>query len=318
MDKNLALEFVQVTEAAAVASAKFIGKGDSIAADQAAVDAMRKAFNRVDIDGEVVIGEGERDKAPMLFIGEKVGKSTDQSPQIDIALDPLEGTSICAKAGYGALSVLAVAPQKSLLHAPDTYMDKIAVGPKGYHAVRIEDSPTKNIQSLAEALKKDVSDITVTILNRSRHKELLAEVRKTKARIQLIDDGDVSAAIMAAQKNSGVDLLLGIGGAPEGVLAAVALKCLGGKFEGQLKFQNSQEKDRAISMGLKDPDQILRLDELVSSDDIMFIATGVTDGPLLKGVQCFSKSDIKTFSMVIQQGTISYIENIHQLDKMVI
>ena len=318
MNKNFALDFVRVTEAAAIASTKFIGKGDSIAADQAAVDAMRKAFNRVDIDGEVVIGEGERDEAPMLFIGEKVGKSTKNAPQVDIALDPLEGTSICAKAGYGALSVLAIAPQKSLLHAPDTYMDKIAVGPEGYHAVQIENSPTENIHSLAEALEKDVSDITVTILNRPRHKELLAEVRKTKARVQLIDDGDVSAAIMAAQKNSGIDLLLGIGGAPEGVLAAVALKCLGGKFEGQLKLRNAQERERAVSMGLKDPDQILRLEGLVSSDDIMFVATGVTDGPLLKGVSFFSEPGIKTFSIVIQPGIVRYIENIHQSDKIVI
>ena len=312
MDKNLALEFVQVTEAAAIASAKFIGKGDPIAADQAAVDAMRKAFNCVNIDGVIVIGEGERDKAPMLFIGEKVGKSTDHSQQVDIALDPLEGTSICAKAGYGALSVLAIAPRKSLLHAPDTYMNKIAVGPKGYHAVYIEDSATQNIQSLAKALKKDISDITVTILNRPRHKELLAETRKTGARIQLIDDGDVSAAIMTAQQKSGVDLLLGIGGAPEGVLAAVALKCLGGNFEGQLKFQNSQEKQRTISMGLKDPDQTLRLKDLVSSDNIMFIATGVTDGPLLKGVQFLTESTLKTFSMIIQPGIVRYIETIHQ------
>ena len=281
---------------------------------------MRKAFNRVDIDGEVVIGEGERDEAPMLFIGEKVGKSTKNAPQVDIALDPLEGTSICAKAGYGALSVLAIAPQKSLLHAPDTYMDKIAVGPEGCHAVQIENSPTENIHSLAEALEKDVSDITVTILNRPRHKELLAEVRKTKARVQLIDDGDVSAAIMAAQKNSGIDLLLGIGGAPEGVLAAVALKCLGGKFEGQLKLRNAQERERAVSMGLKDPDQILRLEGLVSSDDIMFVATGVTDGPLLKGVSFFSESGagVETFSIVIQPGTVRYIKNIHQSDKIVI
>lgn len=312
MDKNLALEFVQVTEAAAVASARFIGKGDSIAADQAAVDAMRKAFNHVDIDGVIVIGEGERDKAPMLFIGEKVGKSTDHSQQVDIALDPLEGTSICAKAGYGALSVLAVAPQKSLLHAPDTYMDKIAVGPEGRHAIHIENSATQNIQSLAKALKKDVSDITVTILNRPRHKELLAETRKTGARVQLIDDGDVSAAIMAAQQNSGIDLLLGIGGAPEGVLAAVALKCLGGNFEGQLKFQNSGEQQRAISMGLKEPDQLLRLKDLVSSDNIMFVATGVTDGPLLKGVQLLTESTLKTFSMIIQPGSVRYIETIHQ------
>ena len=311
MNKNLVLEFVKVTEAAAVASAGFIGKGDSIAADQAAVDAMRKAFNSINMAGEVVIGEGERDEAPMLFIGEKVGNFTDGSPQVDIALDPLEGTSICAKAGYGALSVLAVAPKKNLLHAPDTYMDKIAVGPKGCDAVCIEDSPTKNIQSLAKALKKKVSDITVVILNRPRHKELLAEVRKTKACVQLIDDGDVSAAIMAAQENSGVDLLLGIGGAPEGVLAAVALKCLGGNFEGQLKLRNSEERERSIAMGLKNPDQNLKLKDLVSSNDIIFIATGVTDGPLLKGVHLL-ESRIRTFSMVIQPGTVRYIETIHQ------
>lgn len=310
----LALEFVHITEAAAIASAKWTGKGDSILADQAAVDAMRKAFDSVDIDGQIVIGEGERDKAPMLFIGEKVGNSTPQAPQVDIAVDPLEGTSICAKAGYGALSVLAVAPHGHFLHAPDTYMDKIAVGPEAYNAISIENSPTKNIQAVAQSLKKPVSDMMVTILDRSRHKDLLAEVRSTGASVQLIGDGDVSAAIMTAQKDSGVDLLLGTGGAPEGVLAAAALKCLGGNFQGQLKFRDSQERQRAISMGLKNPDQILRLKDLTLGD-AMFVATGVTGGPLLKGVKFLKGQCIKTHSMIIQSNNVRYIQTSHQWDK---
>ena len=315
MNKTLALECLNVTEVAAIASAKWTGRGNPILADQAAVDAMRKAFNSVDIDGQIVIGEGERDQAPMLFIGEKVGRSTSQAPQVDIAVDPLEGTSICAKAGYGAISVLAVAPRGHFLHAPDTYMDKIAVGPEAYDAICIENSPTKNIQAVAESLQKSVSKITVTILDRPRHKDLLAEVRKAGASVQLIGDGDVSAAIMTAQKNSGVDLLLGIGGAPEGVLAAAALKCLGGNFQGQLKFQDSQERQRAISMGLKDPDQTLALKDLTLGD-AMFIATGVTDGPILKGVKHLKGQHIKTHSMIIQSNKIRYVETYHQLENI--
>ena len=309
--KNLALEFVKVTEAAAFASAKFIGRGDSVQADQVAVNAMRDAFNSVDIDGVIVIGEGERDQAPMLFIGEKVGQRKKGSPQLDIAVDPLEGTSICANAGYGALSVLAVALRGHLLHAPDTYMDKIAVGPIATDVIDITKSPTENIQAVAEVQGKSVDHIRVVILDRPRHKDLIAEVRKTGATVQLIGDGDVSAAIMTAQ-SCGVDLLLGIGGAPEGVLAATALKCLGGNFQGQLKYRNAQERERTIAMGLKDPDQILKLDDLASGD-VMFVATGVTHGPLLEGVIFADHQYLTMSSMIIDSDSTRYLLTTRQV-----
>ncbi len=309
--KNLALEFVKVTEAAASASAQFIGRGDSVQADQVAVNAMREAFNSVDIDGVIVIGEGERDQAPMLFIGEKVGQRKKGSPQLDIAVDPLEGTSICANAGYGALSVLAVALRGHLLHAPDTYMDKIAVGPIATDVIDITKSPTENIQAVAEVQGKSVDHIRVVILDRPRHKDLIAEVRKTGATVQLIGDGDVSAAIMTAQ-SCGVDLLLGIGGAPEGVLAATALKCLGGNFQGQLKYRNAQERERTIAMGLKDPDQILKLDDLASGD-VMFVATGVTHGPLLEGVIFADHQYLTMSSMIIDSDSTRYLLTTRQV-----
>ena len=312
MDRNLALEFVRITEAAALASAKWMGHGNEKAADQAAVDAMRKAFDSVRIDGTVVIGEGERDEAPMLYIGEKVGLKKDDAPQIDIALDPLEGTTICAKGGVGAIAVIAVAEKGGFLHAPDTYMDKIACGPKAKGLIDIDLSATENIQRVAKALKKEIGDVTVVILDRPRHEALIAEVRKTGARIQLIDDGDVSAAVATAWPDSGIDLLIGIGGAPEGVISAAAMRCLGGDFQGRLKFRNEEEKARALKMGIKDLNKKYNLEELAKGH-VMFCATGVTDGPLLKGVKMYTEGRGKTQSIVMrsQTGTIRNVETFH-------
>ena len=312
MDRNLALEFVRITEAAALASAKWMGRGDEKAADQAAVDAMRKAFDSVRIDGTVVIGEGERDEAPMLFIGEKVGLKKEDSPAIDIALDPLEGTTICATGGIGAISVIAAAEHNGFLHAPDTYMDKIATGPNARGLIDINLSATENVNRVAEGNKKPIGDVTVVILNRPRHKDLIAEVRKTGARIHLIDDGDVSAAVATAWAESGIDLLMGIGGAPEGVISAAAMRCMGGDFQGRLKFRNENEKERARKMGIVDLDKKFTLDELANGP-VLFCATGITDGPLLKGVKLSAGGRARTQSIVMrsQTGTIRTIDAYH-------
>jgi fructose-1,6-bisphosphatase class II len=312
MDRNLALEFVRITEAAALASAKWMGRGDEKAADQAAVDAMRKAFDSVRIDGTVVIGEGERDEAPMLFIGEKVGLKRDDSPAIDIALDPLEGTTICAKGGVGAISVIACAERGGFLHAPDTYMEKIAAGPAAKGLIDLDLSATENINRVAEANRKSVGEMTVVILERDRHSDLIAEVRKTGARIQLIGDGDVSASVAAAWMDTGIDLLMGIGGAPEGVISAAAMRCLGGDFQGRLKFRNEEEKSRATRMGIKDLNKKFKLEELASGH-VVFCATGITDGPLLKGVKLLAGGRAQTQSIVMrsQTGTIRTIEASH-------
>lgn len=316
MERNLALEFVRITEAAALACSRFMGRGDEKAADAAAVDAMRKAFDSVRIDGTVVIGEGERDEAPMLFIGERVGRKTEDSPAVDIALDPLEGTTICARGGVGSISVIAVAEKGKFLHAPDTYMDKIACGPAAKGQIDINQTPTENIRRVAKALNKPIEDVTVVILDRPRHKELIDEVRQTGARIQLIGDGDVSAAIAAAWPESGIDLLVGIGGAPEGVISAAALQCLGGDFQGRLKFRNEEEKARAKKMGILDLDRKYSIDELAKGS-VMFCATGVTDGPLLKGVKILPGRLAITQSVVMRSatGTIRTVEAHHNLSK---
>jgi len=284
VDRNLALEVVRVTEAAALSSARLMGRGDEKAADQAAVDAMRQAFNGVAIDGTVVIGEGERDEAPMLYIGEKVGMGT--GPKVDIALDPLEGTTICANGGPNALSVIAIAEHGRFLHCPDTYMEKIAVGPVGKGVVDLDKSPTENLKALAKAKGERVEDLTVIILYRPRHEALIQEVRRAGARIRLISDGDVSAAIATTKPESDIDMLMGIGGAPEGVLAAAALRCVGGDMQGRLKPRNQQEIDRAQAMGIKDINKKLSLEELAGGE-VMFAATGVTDGDYLKGIHFF-------------------------------
>ncbi len=316
MDRNLALEFVRVTEAAALASARWVGRGEEKLADAAAVDAMRKAFDVVRMKGIVVIGEGERDEAPMLYIGEKVGDASDDAIELDIALDPLEGTTICATGGVGSISVIAVAEKGKFLHAPDTYMDKIACGPAARGLINIDKSATENINVVAQALDKKVSDLTVVILNRPRHTDLIAEVRKTGARINLIGDGDVSAAVATGWLDSGVDLLFGIGGAPEGVISAAAMQCLGGDFQGRLKFRNEEEKERARKMGLKNLDQKFTIDQLATGS-VMFIATGVTDGALLRGVRFMSDGKARTHSIVMrsQTGTIRTIEGHHDLSR---
>ncbi|MCB0392637.1 MAG: class II fructose-bisphosphatase [Bdellovibrionales bacterium] len=315
MDRNLALEFVRITEAAALASSRFMGRGDEKAADQAAVDAMRKAFDKLNIDGVVVIGEGERDEAPMLYIGEEVGMKGPNSPAIDIALDPLEGTTICAKGGVGAISVIAVAERGKFLHAPDTYMDKVACGPRAFGKISIDNSPQENIKVVSEALAKSLSDVTVVILDRPRHENLIQQVRATGARIRLIGDGDVSAGIATCWDDSGIDLLLGIGGAPEGVITAAALKCMGGDFQGRLIFRNEFEKERALKMGVTDLEKAYSRDELAQGE-VMFCATGVTDGPLLDGIRTLPKNRSKTHSVVMRSktGTIRHVEALHNFN----
>lgn len=319
MERNLALEFVRITEAAAIASARWMGRGDEKAADAAAVDAMRKAFDAVPIDGTVVIGEGERDEAPMLYIGEKVGFKSADAPQIDIALDPLEGTTICATGGVGSIAVIAAAEKGNFLHAPDTYMDKIACGPGAKGVIDIDRSPTENVTAVARALNKSINDVTVVILDRPRHADLIAEVRRTGARIHLIGDGDVSAAIAAAWPDTGIDLLMGIGGAPEGVIAAAAMQCLGGDLQGRLKFRNEAEKERALKMGITDLNKKYKLDELATGS-VMFVATGVTDGPLLKGVKFEPGHRAKTYSVVMRSktGTVRNIEAFHNFNNKVL
>ncbi len=313
MDRNLALEFVRVTEAAALAASRWIGRGDEKSADNAAVESMRKAFDSIEFDGTVRIGEGERDEAPMLFIGEKVGAG--KGPKIDIACDPLEGTTITATGRSEALAVIAAAEEGGFLHAPDTYMDKIAVGPRAKGAIDIRKSPTENLKSVAHALNKSMEDLMVIILDRPRHQELIAEVREAGARIRLIGDGDVSAAIATTQPEGGVDLLLGIGGAPEGVIAAAALRCLGGDMQARLVFRTQDEKTRAQRMGVTDFDRVYGLEDLAHGN-VMFIATGVTNGSYLQGVRVVS-GGAHTHSIVMRSetGTIREIHATHHFSK---
>ncbi|MFG1494424.1 class II fructose-bisphosphatase [Halobacteriovorax sp. ZH4_bin.1] len=312
MNRNLALEFVRVTEMAAISSARLMGRGDEKAADQAAVDAMRTMLDSVDCDATVVIGEGERDEAPMLYIGEKVGSG--HGPELDIALDPLEGTTVCANGGWNSIAVMAIAEKGNFLNAPDTYMEKIAVGPEGKGLINIDDTPAENLKRLAEAKKCRIQDLTAVILDRPRHEELIRQVRDAGARIQLIGDGDVSAAIACSEPDSGIDILFGIGGAPEGVIAAAALRCIGGDFQGRLKPRNDEEIARAKTMGIDDINKIYTIDELASGN-VMFCATGVTDGSFLNGVK-FKSWGAVTESIVMrsQSGTIRRITAEHRFD----
>ncbi|GGI71315.1 fructose-1,6-bisphosphatase [Polymorphobacter multimanifer] len=304
LDRVLVLEMVRVTEAAAIACSKLIGRGDEKAADAAAVEAMRAALNELDFEGTVVIGEGERDEAPMLYIGEKVGKMG--GPQIDIALDPLEGTTITAKAGPNALAVLAIAEKGGLLNAPDVYMDKIAVGP-GYPegVIDLSKSATANVQAVAAAKGCDASDLIVCVLDRPRHTALIAELRGLGCGIQLIPDGDVAGVIATADPDTGIDIYMGSGGAPEGVLAAAALRCVGGQLQGRLLFRNDDERGRARRWGITDLDRIYALSDLAQGD-VIFAATGVTDGSLLKGVKRRRDGTITTESVVMRasSGTV--------------
>jgi fructose-1,6-bisphosphatase II / sedoheptulose-1,7-bisphosphatase len=313
MARNLALEAVRVTEAAALAASRLMGRGDEKAADQAAVDAMRRWLNNLAIDGTVVIGEGERDQAPMLFIGEKVGAG---GPKIDIALDPLEGTTITAKGGPNALAVIAMAEEGSFLHAPDVYMDKIAVGgglPAGL--VDLDAEPAENLKNLAKALGVEVGDIVACILDRPRHAELIAKVRAAGARIALISDGDVSGVIATSRPGSGVDIYLGSGGAPEGVLAAAALRSIGGQMQARLLFRNDDERGRARRAGITDLNRKYELLDLAKGD-VMFAATGVTDGSMLRGVRRFRNGAV-THSMVMRSktGTVRVMEAHHNFER---
>jgi len=313
IDRNLALELVRVTEAAALAASRLMGRGDEKAADQAAVDAMRRAFDTVAIDGTVVIGEGERDEAPMLYIGEKVGMG---GMRADIALDPLEGTTITAKGGNNALAVVALAEAGNFLNAPDVYMDKIAVGGGLPDAlVDLDATPEENLAALARARKVDVSDLVVCILDRPRHAELIAKVRGAGARIMLISDGDVSGVIATSQPESGIDMYMGSGGAPEGVLAAAALRCIGGQIQGRLLFRNAEEKTRAGKWGITDLNRKYSTTEMAKGD-VMFAATGVTNGAMLRGVRRVSGGAI-THSLVMRSksGTVRYIEAHHNFTR---
>jgi fructose-1,6-bisphosphatase class II len=304
------VEMLEVTEAAALAAGRWMGKGDKHAADDAAVEGMRTAFNDVDIDGTIVIGEGERDEAPMLYIGEKVGRGGEG---IDIAVDPLEGTNLTAYGQSNSLAVLAFAPKGTLLHAPDTYMNKIAVGPEAADAVHIDASPTENIQNVAKALKRDVEDLVVCILDRDRHVDLIREVRQAGARIRLISDGDVFGAVATAIEGTGIHLYLGIGAAPEGVLACAAMKCIGGCFMGRFAWRSAEEKARAVEMGTCNIDGVLDMDCLVNTDEAAFIATGVTDGEMLRGVKYFgSGARTNSVAMDAKSKTVRFTDTIYR------
>lgn len=309
VDRNLALELVRVTEAAALAASRWIGRGDKNAADGAAVDAMRKAFDTVDIEGTVVIGEGEMDEAPMLYIGEKIGNG---GPKVDIAVDPLEGTNICATGGPNSIATLAVAEHGGFLHAPDIYMDKIAVGP-GLPAgvVHLDASPAENLRELARAKKCEINDLVVCTLGRDRHKHIIDACRAAGARIMLIPDGDVAGVIAVSQPEAGVDLYLGSGGAPEGVLAAAALRCIGGQMQGRLMYEDDSQIVRAREMGITDPNKIFSVEDMAKGD-VMFAATGVTTGPMLKGVRRTAQAAY-THSIIMRSktGTVRYIEAHH-------
>ncbi|AKL93706.1 fructose-1,6-bisphosphatase class 2 [Clostridium aceticum] len=319
MDRSLSLELVRVTEAAALASASYMGRGDKEGADQAAVDGMRSTFAGLSIKGTVVIGEGELDEAPMLYIGEIVGCSEEEEMEVDIAVDPLEGTNLIAKGLPNAIAVVAMAPKGCLLHAPDTYMEKIAVGPKAKGAVSIKASIRENLEAVAKALDKNIEDVTVMIQDRERHENMIKEVREAGARIKLFTDGDVAAAMATGFEETGVDIMMGIGGAPEGVIAAVALKCLGGDMQGILHPMSEEEVQRCSELGLTEEDvkKVLTLEDLVSSDDCFFAATGITQGDLLKGVLYLGNNRAQTHSVVMRgaTGTIRFIEAIHRLDK---
>ena len=315
LDRVLVLELVRVTEAAAVAASKLIGRGDEKAADAAAVEAMRRAFDELAIDGTVVIGEGERDEAPMLFIGEKVGGAPGSGPKIDIALDPLEGTTITAKAGPNALAVLAAAERGGLLNAPDVYMDKLAVGP-GYPdgVIDLAKSPSDNVRAVAEAKGVEPGDIIVCVLDRPRHADLIAELRSLGCGVVLIGDGDVAGVIAVTDEDTTIDMYMGSGGAPEGVLAAAALRCVGGQFNGRLTFRNEDERARARKWGIEDLDRIYTRDDLAKGDCI-FAATGVTDGSLLDGVKRRRDGMMTTESVVMRasSGTVRWIKGEHRL-----
>lgn len=314
MERSLSMELVRVTEAAALSSSRWMGRGLRNEADEAATTAMRKVFDTIPMKGTVVIGEGEIDEAPMLYIGEKLG--TGHGPVVDVAVDPLEGTNIVALGAWNALSVVAIADGGNLLHAPDMYMDKIAVGPESVGKIHIDAPIIDNLQAVAKAKNKDIEDVVAVVLNKPRHEQIIKEIREAGARIKLINDGDVAGAMNTAFDKTGVDILFGIGGAPEGVLAAVALKCLGGEIQGRLVPQNDEQIERCKRMGIEDINKVIYMDDFCSGDDAIFAATGVTDGELLKGIQ-FKGSRATTESIVMRakSGTIRFVSGEHSLKK---
>lgn len=315
MDRNLAIEIVRVTEAAALSSSRLMGRGNKEAADFAAVEAMRSVFEDISINGKIVIGEGERDKAPMLYIGEKVGKCRKENLHVDVAVDPLEGTNLCAYGRPNALSVVAIAEENKLLHAPDVYMEKIAVGFDSEGVIDLDKSPESNLKAIAEFKGVYVEDLTAVVLERKRHSNLISKIRKAGARVQLISDGDISAAISTCISRSGIDVLFGIGGAPEGVLAAAALRCLNGNMQARLIVSNEKEEQRSKNMGIENINKKWKMEELASGN-VIFAATGVTSGDILKGVRYF-KGGAYTHSMVMRSssGTIRFINTEHHFDK---
>jgi fructose-1,6-bisphosphatase II len=316
VDRNLGIDLVRVTETAALGASKYVGKGDKILADQAGVDGMRRMFDTMDIEGLVVIGEGEMDEAPMLYIGEVVGKKGPGATLVDIAVDPVEGTNSVAKGMSNAIAVVAMAPRGCLLNAPDMYMDKIAVGPKAAGRINIEAPIYENLKATADALNKGITDLTVIMLDRPRHAEIVRQCREAGVRIQLISDGDVAAALATCFDYTGVDILLGSGGAPEGVIAAAGIKCLGGELQGKLLPQEEGEAERCIKMGL-DVNKVLYMEDLVRGQEVYFAATGITDGEFLKGVRYLGNDAVKTHSVAMrtESGTIRFVDSIHRLSK---
>lgn len=319
MDRNLALELVRVTEAAALVSSQFMGRGDKNGADGAAVEAMRRAFETVKIDGEVVIGEGELDEAPMLYIGEKVGMATEDSMKVDIAVDPLDGTTLIAKGLPNVISVIAMGKKGSLLKAPDTYMKKIIVGPKAKGCIDLNASVEENIKSVARALNKKTTEMTITVQDRERHNYIFEAARKLGTRIKMFGDGDVAAGIATCFEDTGIDMLMGIGGGPEGVITAAAIKCMGGDMQAQIYPLSEEERIRCHEMNLTDEDidKVLSLEDLAKGDELFFAATGITDGDLLKGIVSLGNNRITTNSVVMRAktGTIRFVDATHSIEK---
>jgi len=318
MEQLLALEMVRVTEAAAIASARLMGRGDRTEADRLATEAMRAAMDEIEMAGTIVIGEGERDEAPMLYIGERVGAAgaDGSAPEIDIAVDPLEGTNLVATGSAGAITVLAASERGGLVHAPDTYLEKLCVGPLAAGHVDITKSATENVHRIAEALRRKPGDITIIILERPRHDALIAEVRATGARIKLISDGDLSAAISCAVSGTGVHAVMGLGGAPEGVITAAALRCLGGEIQARFRYRNEEERERGRKMGHGDETKVYHTADLASGDNLVFAATGVTSGDLLESVRFFG-GGARTHSLVMayQTKTVRFVDTVHMFDR---
>jgi fructose-1,6-bisphosphatase II len=319
MEQLLALEMIRVTEAAAIEAARFMGRGAKDEADAAATEAMRRTMDEIEFAGRIVIGEGERDAAPMLYIGERVGRTgVDRAdvPAVDIAVDPLEGTNLVAHGQAGAITVLAASEADGLTHAPDTYMEKLCVGPVVAGKVDIRETPTENLGRIAEALRRKVSDITVVILERPRHDDLIAEVRAAGARIKLIGDGDLSAAIACAVSGTGIHAVMGIGGAPEGVLMAAALRCLGGEIQARFRYRSDEERERGARMGHGDESRVYRTEDLASGENLVFAATGVTTGDLLTGVRFFG-GGARTHSLVMayQAKQVRFVDTVHMFDR---